>query len=248
MSFVRVSDEPIEGRGPITHPDAVVLADPTVSDSKVFPALSGLAEGAVVIVNAPTGRGIGSLPSRAVYFDVSGVTSRYLKKTSVSAGIAAATCKVLGIAGPESLHRAVEMEMEEIGLDEESIRANLASADECYSLSPRVSPSTKIQDERETDLVELSAPTGTLASISLIVSTGNSSQNRTGDWRLSKPTIDYAKCTKCMVCYVYCPDSAITLKPDLTPTINYDNCKGCMICMEECPPKAISEERSTVSR
>jgi len=63
-----------------------------------------------------------------------------------------------------------------------------------------------------------------------------------GLWRTSSPVIDYSRCTKCMVCFVYCPDSCITIDADLTPHIDQDNCKGCMICKVECPMRAITEE------
>jgi pyruvate ferredoxin oxidoreductase delta subunit len=52
--------------------------------------------------------------------------------------------------------------------------------------------------------------------------------------------IDYDECTKCRICFVYCPDSAITIGADDYPHVNYDACKGCDICYTECPVKAIS--------
>ena len=76
-----------------------------------------------------------------------------------------------------------------------------------------------------------------------ITSPGNSAQRHTGDWRIFKPVIDYGKCTTCMVCYVYCPESAIFMNAAGKVEVDYDNCKGCMICMTECPTKAISELR-----
>lgn len=242
VSFVRISDERVEGRGPIVRPDAVVLADPTVLDSKVFPATAGLRSGAVVVANAPAEGPVSGLPQGSIRVDVSAISARHLRKGNVSSGIAAATCKVLGIAGRESVRRAVETEMEEIGLDAESIKDNVMAADECFSLAPKAGPIAPQDDHEDAAMVELRAPAAVLAAISLITKTGNSSVNRTGDWRTSRPVIDYAKCTKCMICYVYCPDSSITLESDLTPRVNYDNCKGCLICAEECPLKAISEE------
>jgi len=61
---------------------------------------------------------------------------------------------------------------------------------------------------------------------------------KTGDWRTFKPVIDYEKCTKCLTCWVYCPESSIEWDGEKV-YINYDFCKGCGICARECPVKAI---------
>jgi len=50
-------------------------------------------------------------------------------------------------------------------------------------------------------------------------------------------------CNLCHNCFIYCPDLAISARPDkLGYNINYDYCKGCCICVEECPRGAISVE------
>ncbi len=50
-------------------------------------------------------------------------------------------------------------------------------------------------------------------------------------------------CNLCDNCFVYCPDLAISARPDDGGyQINYDYCKGCCICIEECPRGAISLE------
>ena len=62
----------------------------------------------------------------------------------------------------------------------------------------------------------------------------------TGDWRTRKPVIDYEKCTTCLFCHIYCPDSAIPFNKE-TGEIEFDytHCKGCGICANECPQNAI---------
>jgi NADPH-dependent glutamate synthase beta subunit-like oxidoreductase len=50
-------------------------------------------------------------------------------------------------------------------------------------------------------------------------------------------------CNLCHNCFIYCPDLAISARPDKQGyDINYDYCKGCCICVEECPRGAISVE------
>ncbi len=72
---------------------------------------------------------------------------------------------------------------------------------------------------------------------------GSSKNYKTGSWRNMKPVIDYTICNKkCLLCYQYCPDSAVELTED-GPKINYDYCKGCGICAYECPKEAIEMEQ-----
>jgi 2-oxoacid:acceptor oxidoreductase delta subunit (pyruvate/2-ketoisovalerate family) len=69
----------------------------------------------------------------------------------------------------------------------------------------------------------------------------SSSTYLTGDWRSFTPKRDVEKCTKCLICAMYCPDSAIHWDPekgDIEFDLNF--CKGCGICANECPTKAIT--------
>lgn len=66
----------------------------------------------------------------------------------------------------------------------------------------------------------------------------------TGDWRTFKPVRDPEKCTRCLLCPMICPDSAITWnKTTEDIEFNYDFCKGCGICASECPADAIKMVR-----
>ncbi|MDD5037916.1 MAG: 4Fe-4S binding protein [Dehalococcoidales bacterium] len=74
---------------------------------------------------------------------------------------------------------------------------------------------------------------------SIMVEPGNARQYKTGDWKSQKPILDKKKCTKCGLCFIYCPEGCI--RPDaegyFIPDLFY--CKGCGICDIECPTKAI---------
>ncbi|MDW8170244.1 MAG: 4Fe-4S binding protein [Desulfurococcaceae archaeon] len=61
---------------------------------------------------------------------------------------------------------------------------------------------------------------------------------KTGGWRTLKPIIDLSKCTRCMLCWLFCPEMAIVWS-GRDVLVNYDYCKGCGICAYECPVKAI---------
>ncbi len=60
-----------------------------------------------------------------------------------------------------------------------------------------------------------------------------------GSWRIKEPKINYSKCIKCHMCWLYCPDSAITIKKDNYTEPNQKTCKGCGVCAEVCPVKCI---------
>ena len=62
----------------------------------------------------------------------------------------------------------------------------------------------------------------------------------TGGWRTGvKPEVDLTKCIDCLLCWVYCPDSAIRVAEGAFTGIDLDFCKGCEICAEVCPTGAI---------
>ena len=68
---------------------------------------------------------------------------------------------------------------------------------------------------------------------------GNSVKNKTADWRILKPLVDEKKCTRCGICWQYCPDASITVTKEKGAVIDHYHCKGCGIYANECPVKAI---------
>jgi 2-oxoisovalerate ferredoxin oxidoreductase delta subunit len=72
------------------------------------------------------------------------------------------------------------------------------------------------------------------------VTSVNSAANRTGFWKTFKPVLDPEKCIKCGICWKFCPDVAVKMKPGELPTFDLEHCKGCGICANECPKKAIT--------
>lgn len=76
----------------------------------------------------------------------------------------------------------------------------------------------------------------------LILEAGNSVKYKTGAWRSQRPIRDKEKCIHCLLCWIYCPDTAIKVKDGKIKEIDYDYCKGCGICARECPVKCIEME------
>lgn len=63
----------------------------------------------------------------------------------------------------------------------------------------------------------------------------------TSNWRVVRPVIDHEKCTRCLTCYMACPDACWVYneKDDKIDWVaNF--CKGCQICIHDCPVNAIS--------
>ncbi len=74
----------------------------------------------------------------------------------------------------------------------------------------------------------------------IILESGNSEQYETGSWRAFRPVVDHERCTNCLTCWAFCPDSAISADQEgnlIDPNMNY--CKGCGMCAQVCPVKCI---------
>jgi 2-oxoacid:acceptor oxidoreductase delta subunit (pyruvate/2-ketoisovalerate family) len=68
----------------------------------------------------------------------------------------------------------------------------------------------------------------------------DSGRVRTGGWRTGlKPEADLPRCVDCLLCWLYCPDSAVVLDGTTFAGFDLDVCKGCEICAEMCPTGAI---------
>jgi 2-oxoacid:acceptor oxidoreductase delta subunit (pyruvate/2-ketoisovalerate family) len=73
-----------------------------------------------------------------------------------------------------------------------------------------------------------------------VVIRDDAEQPETGGWRTgTKPHVEFDRCVNCLLCWLYCPDSAVVL--DGTTLVGFDEryCKGCEICAEICPVNAI---------
>jgi len=74
-----------------------------------------------------------------------------------------------------------------------------------------------------------------------VVSPDDAAQPRTGGWRTGvKPEVAVEACVNCLLCWLYCPDSAVLLEGTAFTGFDLDVCKGCEICAAVCPVGAIS--------
>jgi len=73
----------------------------------------------------------------------------------------------------------------------------------------------------------------------MVFAAGNAANTKTGSWKSQRPIWDNAKCIKCGICYIFCPEACIQEVKDGFYEANLDYCKGCGICAHECWPGAI---------
>jgi 2-oxoacid:acceptor oxidoreductase delta subunit (pyruvate/2-ketoisovalerate family) len=86
---------------------------------------------------------------------------------------------------------------------------------------------------------ELTAWTG--LPLGGIVRPGETPPLRTDGWRTGvKPAVDLERCVNCLLCWLYCPDSAVQLDGTTFVGFDYDVCTGCEICSVVCPVDAIA--------
>jgi len=68
---------------------------------------------------------------------------------------------------------------------------------------------------------------------------GSAVEYETGDWKSQRPLLEKAKCNKCGLCFIYCPEGCIRPDEEGYFIADLTFCKGCGICARECPKKAI---------
>jgi pyruvate ferredoxin oxidoreductase gamma subunit len=250
-AFIRISNEPILERGHLSSPSfLVVIDDSLLNDSTMAPLRDISKDTIIILIN--TNRTIKQLHSE--YFiqnpillvaidNLADLISGNLPMIGIAA--AAVVCKVLGYEF-DTLKQALEVELGKIRVHGEELRKNINFARLGYdsvksNMVISVPGATKSDTTRAEPLcINLEYHDPKISSC-IILSPGNTNTRRVGDWTKFKPIIDYDKCTKCMICFVYCPDSAISIDVNTKyPVVDYGACKGCNICFTECPTKAIT--------
>jgi pyruvate ferredoxin oxidoreductase gamma subunit len=251
ISFTRLSADPVEERGPIDQPDLIVVMDDTLTEEAPGQVFHGVNHKTPILVNAEPARLQASLihlpPANYAAIDLSAIARRHIGKAIVSATAAGVAAKSIPAITLDSLAQAVRAEVAEFGSGADLIDKNIAAAREAYERAPAIDlahlpaagPTAQTALETPPYLAssQFAGPT--------IRQRANAALRVTGNWRIERPEIDLAKCKRCFLCYLYCPEAAMRLDAENFPHVDYEHCKGCMICYEECPTDAITRRLET---
>ncbi len=246
VSFTRLSDEAIDQRGYVEHPDLVVVMDDSLLKEAPGQVFHGVDDKTPLFVNADPDRfaiDLKDLPAaKFLFVDLSAIARKLIGAPVVSAAAAAIAAKCVPSISLSALENAVKIELGEFRLAPNLVERNLAAAGAAYQRTPAVDLVPVVKAERVSAPSWQAVPylgTSQFAGPT-IRHQGSAALRQTGNWRIEQPVIELDKCKRCFLCYLYCPEAAMRLDAENFPHVDYDHCKGCMICYEECPTDAIS--------
>jgi pyruvate ferredoxin oxidoreductase gamma subunit len=250
-AYVRADHKQIYERGEIHKPDLIIIADETLLHVTRNTVLEGIYENTVIfIISAMSNSELEEIINcgKTIIKIAPAVLPENYHRF-LSSITASATARFTGIIQIDSLIRGVEEELKSAKND--LILENTAIAKKIFndmtSYSGIVTETDGTPVITEPQLIDLPLHNSSIATPA--IRTGSTSvKNQTGSWRTSRPVILQEKCSRCMLCNVYCPDSAITKNEEGFPVIDYNHCKGCLICREVCPSGAITQEDEKTSR
>jgi pyruvate ferredoxin oxidoreductase gamma subunit len=248
-AYARISKECILERGIIEHPDLIIVADETLLEDLAAGVLSGQDSASALFLNTPSepsAIGHGRTIPRVLTFDITGRTISILGKASaLSAGLGAAAARMIGIVPEVHLLQAMTEEFGHLGIAADVLEKSTRICREVFSELPVVE--FQPGESKMLGTVVPVTSQDVIRGTPSIFDAGNAEQRRTGNWRVERPVIDRASCSRCGLCFVQCPDGAISLDEEGYPLIDYDHCKGCMICRSVCPLHIVDRERETMA-
>ncbi len=248
-AFTRLAHEPILERGAITSPDLVVVADDTLLTEPAAQPLAGCDSRCTLLLNTQQKvDAIRKLTGHTGRILTADFTTPVLEMTHSLAGLStalgvAAACLV-GLGRSDTL-AGLDEELHSSHLAPAQAEANRTLADAVYTTAQAWAPVLESAEETPhaaTQLAHVSFAPPAQAAPS-IYALGNSPARRTGSWRQFRPVLHAEKCTRCWLCFVWCPEAAISLDVDDYPVVDYDVCKGCLLCAHECPTHAFTIEQ-----
>jgi pyruvate ferredoxin oxidoreductase gamma subunit len=245
-AFTRIATTPIWERGAIVRPDLVVVADETLLTEPAAQPLAGCEQGSTLLLNSTrdeqTLRETITCSGRLLVADFTMLAlaaTHTLASLSTALGVTASALVGLGL---EATMAGLADELREAHLTPEQQTANLELARTVYAMArvwQPVRPQATDAAIPPTPLVEVAFAPPAQAAPS-IYAVANSPQRQTGSWRQFRPVLHREQCTRCWLCFVWCPEAAIALDAEEYPVVDYSVCKGCLLCAHECPTQAFS--------
>jgi pyruvate ferredoxin oxidoreductase gamma subunit len=228
----------------VQSPDLIAIADASLLEDPLVRPLEGLLSSGTILVNAT--QSMDSIAAQRAYVhDFTGLALHHTDSASaLSVALGVGAARLAGLDRP-FIERAVLDELHQLKLDAARIEKNLELARACFDELPASATQPRVLPSVHAEITSVITPVykGSWTGTASVASSPNTALRKTGDWRVMRPLIDADRCTRCWVCFVNCPDGAITLGPSDLPWIDYGVCKGCLICAEECPIDAIATVR-----
>jgi len=223
VAFCRVDGMRIRERDLVHEPDIIVVLDPLLS--RTVDVAQGLKAGGIALVNHPGSYRDTGLSGnfKVATVDATKIALETLGRPITNTAILGAFAKVTGLVDMESLAEAIKEEF-----PERIVQSNIVAMQKAYE---GVSEAVDVSSLPKKKAVTAKKSQEPLISYSRDVA----------DWRVFRPVIDKGVCVNCQRCWIYCPESAISVDEGGVE-VNYSYCKGCGICSEECPVDAIKME------
>lgn len=246
FAYVRAARERIHERGPIQHPDLVVVSDETLVPVAAAGVLTGVGPQTVLLIasDAAGEAWRERLRWSSPIFTLPAMAEDAAHLRFLGATCAGAAARLLGVIERDTLAAALRDELGALGpqVVAESLERALAAFDRFESDAGCVvgHGAGAVDHHADPGWVDLpfepaatSAPDVRAQLTSLAV--------RTGLWRTMRPVLHPDRCHRCTwVCSTFCPDGAIHVDAAGYPEIDYDHCKGCLVCVAVCPPHALA--------
>ncbi len=248
VAFTRFSKEPVRIHSNVYTPDIVVVVDFSLFETGLVNITDGLKAGGTLVINTPGNSDIfskiGKLPKNAKVFTVD-ATSISIEFGLEVAGLALSATPMLGAfakaTGLISLDSVLEALSDTFSgkQDEKNLRAVEVAFEKTIEL---VVPGELYLDGNmpvcKRERVSQFRTWKDLTPIP-ISKPEKASMGITGEWRVFKPVYDRETCSKCLSCWMFCPENVVTVDEEGYPVIDYTYCKGCGICVSICPKKSM---------
>ena len=243
LVFNRISaTDPIRNRAGITNPDVVVVLDPGLL--AITDVTAGLRDGGTIVVNSP--KSLADVKAdvggkwRLAVVNAGTIARELLGVSVVNTTMLGALVKATGIVKMESLEHPIAERFGKRGKD------NIEASRRAFKEAAIAEPDGSAPIVKRTIPVEVFPGWKDVPLGMVVTEAGNAATYRTGDWKSQHPVVNFERCIKCGICYLFCPEGCIGQNKDGHFEANLYYCKGCGICARECPTEAISMKEETV--
>jgi len=136
FAFTRIDNKPVEARGYIYEPDAIIVLDESLLEMPLVGVLDGLKKDGVLIVNSRSSAGEiknkYKIKAKVIAVPATDIAIQTLGKPIPSAVITGAFVKSTGVISMGSLKKAIREELSERGtISEDIIKKNIQGAVKC---------------------------------------------------------------------------------------------------------------------